>query len=317
MLPAVPFQMPVPESQPVDLFTELRRLATDADRGDWPAVAAFLGGLRSLDDLAVACRQVEDRLTDELLERVPPPDPSWLLARTLLSVRTVQRGWNIRGTGWARTVTRQQWAGFYEHLNRAEQILIDVTARQPQQGYAWLERMIICRGISLGHDEARRRYNRLSAHHPHAYIAGYHLVQQLQPKWGGSWAKVTEFGAELLRTAPDGSIGLLAVVAGHMERFQASDSDAEGTALLRDPAVVAEIHQVADRTVRHPAFQGGYRYYTAHDYFAMLFSLIGDHAAAAPHFRALAGRRTPLWGDYFGNPGNTYATFRDRALARG
>ncbi|GAB3826269.1 peptidase M16 family protein [Dactylosporangium cerinum] len=77
-----------------------------------------------------------------------------------------------------------------------------------------------------------------------------------------------------------------------MERFQASDSDVEGTALLRAPATVAQIHQVADLTVRHPAFQPGYRFYTAHDYFAMLFSLAGDHAAAAPHFRALAGRRT-------------------------
>jgi hypothetical protein len=317
MLRAVPFQMPVPESQPADLFTELRRLAADAGRGGWPSVAAFLGGLRSLDDLAVACGQIEDKLDDQVLERVPFGDPAWALAHTILGVRTVLRGWKIRGTGWARDVTRQQWAGFYEHLNRAEQILIDVTAREPQQGYAWLERMIICRGISLGHDEARRRYDRLSAHHPFAYIAGYHLVQQLQPKWGGSWEKVAEFGAELLRTAPAGSVGLLAVLAGHMERFQASDSDVEGTALLRAPATVAQIHQVADRTVRHPAFQPGYRFYTAHDYFAMLFSLVGDHAAAAPHFRALAGRRTPLWTSYFDNPGIAYANLRDRALARG
>ena len=71
MLRAVPFQMPVPESQPADLFTELRRLTADADRGDWPAVAAFLGGLHRLDDLAVACGQVEDRLSDQLLQRVP------------------------------------------------------------------------------------------------------------------------------------------------------------------------------------------------------------------------------------------------------
>ena len=317
MLRAVPFQMPVPESQPADLFTELRRLTADADRGDWPAVAAFLGGLHRLDDLAVACGQVEDRLSDQMLQRVPVGDPSWALAHTILGVRTVRHGWNIRGTGWASSVSRQQWAGFHEYLNRAEQILIEVTARDPRQGYAWLERMIICRGISLGHDEARRRYDRLGAHHPHAYIAGYHLVQQLQPKWGGSWQKVSEFGAELLRTAPAGSLGLLAVLAGHMERFQASDSDAEGTALLRVPAVVAQIHQVADQTVRHPAFQGGYRFHTAHDYFAMLFSLIGDHAAAAPHFRALAGRRTPLWASYFDNPGTAYANLRDRALARG
>ncbi|MET7418674.1 hypothetical protein [Dactylosporangium sp. NPDC005555] len=310
----MPFQMPVPESEPVDLYTELRRLAADADRGNWPAVAAFLGGLRGLDDLAVACRQVEERLSDDVLQRVPATDPTWLLAQTLLGVRTVQRGWGIRGTGWARNVTRQQWAGFHEHLNRAEQILIEVTAREPRQGYAWLERMIICRGISLGHDEARRRYDRLSVHHPHAYIAGYHLIQQLQPKWGGSWEKVAEFSAELLRSAPPGSIGLLAVVAGHMERFGAADNDAEGTALLRDPKVVAQIHAVADVTVRHPAFQPGYRYHTAHDWFAMLFSLIGDHAAAAPHFRALAGRRTPLWSEYFDKPGTAYANLRDRAL---
>jgi hypothetical protein len=316
MLRAVPFHMPTPESQPTDLFPELRRLTADADRGDWPAVAAFLGGLHALDDLAVACSQVEERLSDNVLQWVPPTDPGWLLAQTLLGVRTVRRGWNIRGTGWARSVTRQQWTGFHEHLNRAEQLLIEVTAREPRQGYAWLERMIICRGISLGHDEARRRYDRLGAHHPYTYIAGYHLVQQLQPKWGGSWEKVAEFSAELLRSAPPGSIGLLAVAAGHMEHFGAV-GNAEGTALLRDPKVVAQIHAAADVTVRHPAFQPGYRYYTAHDWFAMLFSLIGDHAAAAPHFRALAGRRTPLWSEYFDNAGATYADLRDRALARG
>ncbi|WP_327004258.1 hypothetical protein OHA72_55995 [Dactylosporangium sp. NBC_01737] len=313
----MPFQMPVPESQPVDLFSELRRLAADADRGDWPAVAAFLGSLRGLDDVAVACGQVEERLSEQVLQRVPVSDPTGALAQTVRAVGIVLRGWNIRGTGWARSVTAQQWAGFHEHLNRAEQLLIEVTARQPEQGYAWVERMIICRGISLGHDEARRRFDRLSLHHPHTYIGGFQLVQQLLPKWGGSWEKVDGFGAELLRTVPAGSLGLLPVLAGHLERFTDAGSDAEGAAYLRSPAVSAQIHQVADRTVRHPGFQGGYRHYTAHDYFAMLFSLMGDHAAAAPHFRALAGRRTPFWNWYFDNPGTAYANLRDRALARG
>ncbi|GAB3826279.1 hypothetical protein [Dactylosporangium cerinum] len=142
-------------------------------------------------------------------------------------------------------------------------------------------------------------------------------MQQLLPKWSGSWEQVSAFAAELLRVTPAGSIGLLPVLVAHLERHSAADTDTDAAAHLRDPAVVAEIHLVADRTVRHPAFQPGYRVYTAHDYFAMLFSLMGDHAAAAPHFRALHGRRTPFWEWYFGDAGTAYARHRDRALARG
>jgi hypothetical protein len=317
MLPAVPFHLPVPASEPVELFPSLRGLVADGERGDWAAVVAHLGELPDLDDFVVACSQVEGRIADHVLARVPVGDPSWGVAQAMRAARITEEGWKIRGDGWARTVTPPQWAAFREHLNRAEQILIDVTAREPRLGYAWLERMTTCQGLSLGAAEARRRYDRLSAHAPHTYIAGFRLMQQLLPKWSGSWEQVSAFAAELLRVTPAGSIGLLPVLVGHLERHSAAQTDAEAAAYLRDPAVVAEIHLVADRTVRHPAFQPGYRLYTAHDYFAMLFSLMGDHAAAAPHFRALRGRRTPFWEWYFGDAGAAYAGHRDRALARG
>ena len=317
MLRAVSFHLPVPASEPVDLFPSLRGLVADGERGDWAAVVAHVGGLGSLDDVVVAFSQVEERLSDHVLARVPVGDPSWGLAQTTRAARITAEGWKIRGDGWARTVTQPQWVAFREHLNRAEQLLIEVTAREPRLGYAWLERMTTCQGLSLGADEARRRYDRLSAHAPHTYIAGFRLMQQLLPKWSGSWEQVSAFAAELLRVTPPGSVGLLPVLAGHLERHSAAQTDAEAAAYLRDPAVVAEIHLVADRTVRHPAFQPGYRLYTAHDYFAMLFSLMGDHAAAAPHFRALRGRRTPFWEWYFDDAGTAYARHRDRALARG
>src|SRR5689334_986831 len=103
MLPAVPPPLPVPASEPVDLFPSLRGLVAAGERGDWTAVAAQLGDLQNLDDLVVACSQLEERIGDDVLARVPVGEPSWGLAQTMRAGRSTAMGWKIRGDGWART----------------------------------------------------------------------------------------------------------------------------------------------------------------------------------------------------------------------
>ena len=166
--------------------------------------------------------------------------------------------------------------------------------------------MIICRGISLGHDEARRATTGSAARSAHVH-RGFRLMQQLLPKWGGSWEQVSGFAAELLRPSRPGP----RTAAGRSPRIwsaQAADTDAEGAAYLREPG-------------RHrgdppsPTGRSGTRVpgrlpvYTAHDYFAMLFSF-GRRRGRGPAFPGPRRAAAAFWDWYFGDAGTAYARHR-------
>ncbi|MGW4809658.1 hypothetical protein [Kitasatospora sp. NPDC004272] len=74
----------------------------------------------------------------------------------------------------------------------------------------------------------------------------------------------------------------------HLER-RLSVGGEKDPAHLRRPEVRDELAGAARESVLHPGFRGVRRSVEAHGYFAAVFGLAGEHALAAPHFRALNG----------------------------
>ncbi|MFC9583746.1 hypothetical protein ACFVJ8_13080 [Streptomyces yangpuensis] len=313
-----------PVFEPADRIPALAALRSAVRRQDWTAVAASFDVLPDEDDRALACRVVAETLgAEDFLRRTAERLPHDPLPRTLLADRLVQIGWGIRTGHRAQHVSQRQFDDFHAHLRRAEILLIDVCAEHPQYALAWYLRVITSRGLELGPGETRRRYDRLAEHHPHHYSGQAQLLQQLCPKWGGSWEAAHGFARECAAKAPDGSPNGALVAIAQLENYlEISERTSTGaaSAYLRDLDNQTRRLEAAARSVLHPASRrDAFRTVDAHSAFAAAHSAAARHAAAAPHFRALGDRASEFpWG-YLGSGDheNEFERHRKIALAKG
>ncbi|MFB6479294.1 hypothetical protein ACFCXF_20215 [Streptomyces virginiae] len=295
-----------PVFEPADRIPALAALRSAVRRQDRAAVAAAFDGLDDEDDRALACRVVAETDGSEVfLRRTVERFPRDPLPRSLLADRLVQLGWGIRTAHRAQHVSRQQFDDFHAHLRRAELLLIDVCAEHPEYALAWYLRIITSRGLELGLGETRRRYDRLAEHHPHHFGGQSQLLQQICPKWGGSWEAAHGFARECAAKAPDGSPNGALVAIAQLENYlEIAERTSVGVAstYLRDLDNQTRRLEAAARSALHPAARAdAFRSVDAHSAFAAAHSAAGRHAAAAPHFRALGDRASEFPWCYLGS----------------
>jgi hypothetical protein len=193
-----------------------------ARAGDWRPVSNFFGHLADEGDRNFAAGvMTEVAGVERLLTEVASRDDSHTLPQVLLAARHISMGGQARTGLRARHASRNQFAVFHDHLRRAEQLLIEVVAREPANAMAWALRVTTAMGLELGQSEARRRYDRLAASYPHHFSGQARLLQQLCPKWSGSWDAMHRFSRECLLAAPPrepernfGCRGALGALAG-------------------------------------------------------------------------------------------------------
>ncbi|SNS70015.1 hypothetical protein SAMN05421812_101466 [Asanoa hainanensis] len=294
-----------------------------AKTGDWHGVEA---GFRELTDPVL--HQIAIGLAGRLLDRAvaeeaAAADPTSALAGTLWAWRLVEDGWEIRTGAWGNEVSAEQWKGFRAHLRRAEQILIQVTARHPDYTSAWTERLHTARGLGLGQAEARRRYEKAMRAVPHFFPAQQVMIQQLCPKWGGSYDAMHSFADECAEASPPGSVNGAVVALAHIEHLLLvirDESAGAGVAYLKRVNVQEDLRWAAEHSVLNPAFQPAPGWVAAHSAFAMAFSMGDNQPAAAKHYEALlAGGNladeTP-W-KYFDDQVAEFVSLRDHAFKKG
>ncbi|MGV9277008.1 hypothetical protein [Streptomyces griseosporeus] len=309
--------LPPPDFEVASAHPEAAWLRQAAAARDWAAIRNYVDGLPAGTDRSFAVRQLgEVKGVEEWLRPLVDAQPHDVLALTVLGAREVNIGWEIRTSYAAEHVSREQFAGLHAHLRKAEQLLIRATALDPAFDAAWCERLTTAMGLQLGQNEARRRYEQLAKHHPHHLTAQARLLQQLCPKWSGSWEAAHGFARECADAAPEGAPNAGLVAEAHFEHWYALKG-AERDAYLRQPHVRTEVAEAADRSVFHPGFQRGYGWVSVTGCFAALFSLMGDLPRAAACFRLLGNLAGEYPWDYFGNAAQSYIRHRDAALARG
>ncbi|MEU6773351.1 hypothetical protein [Streptomyces sp. NPDC046759] len=309
--------LPPPDFELASAFPEVAWLRQVAAASDWTAVRQYVDGLPQGTDRAFVVRVLaETPGVEQSLREQVAADPYDVFALTVLGAREVDIGWGIRTSARAKNVTWEQFARFHAHLRDAEQLLIRATALDPSYDAAWAERLNTARGLQLGRNEARRRYDRLAKYHPGHFTGQARLLQQLCPKWGGSWEEAHGFARECMLGAPDGTLNGGLVAEAHIEHWLDLKSEAR-TEYLHRPHVHAELTEAAARSVLHPQFGRPHGWVTVQGAFAALFSLMGDTASAAVHFRALGGLASEYPWSYLGKPAESYVRHRDAALARG
>lgn len=279
------------KAAPVAQYPDLAGLRRSVRRGDWGAVSAFFEALPARGDQSVAVRVVaETRRSEAFLQRVVDSERDSSLARTLLGARFIVIAWDARGATGAKYVKPAQWRVFHDYLRRAERVLGDATAIDASNAAAWTERVTAARGLSLGADEGRRRYERAAEHCDAPYTAQAQLVQTLCPKWGGSLEAVHAFAQQCLAAGKPGTLSGAVVANAHVEHGLREFGVGELGRYFTIPRVQAEVAAAAAQTVLHPDFDPVHGWVAAHSVFAFVWFHTKAYDRAEPHFAALGNR---------------------------
>ncbi|MEV3911147.1 hypothetical protein [Streptomyces canus] len=304
-----------PVTDPFDAVSELAPLRAAAWDGDWEATQAFFKEIPSTEDVSFAAALLAGvERTEWFLEKAAKAQPTDPLPRTLLAERYIHLGWRARGHARGEDVPWDRAEQFHDWLRKAERLLIEVCAERPAYVPAWTARLATARGLVLGQSEARRRYDRLAEHHPHHFRAQSHLLQQLCPKWGGSWEAAHGFAQECTNAAPDGSLAGVLVAQAHIEHCVDLTS-AKVTEYLRDVAVRNDLRHAAQISVLHPHHRPGRHRIEGHSTFALAFSLGGHLEDAARHFTALGDSASESFWRYLPDWKTRFTEYRTAALA--
>ncbi|MFI2364924.1 hypothetical protein [Promicromonospora sp. NPDC019610] len=282
------------------------------DARDPAAALAVIRGLTAHDDIAAALwafADTEAGVTDEgrrLTAAIEAADDGTPAARTLRAVRYVTVGWAIRSHARAEHVSTGQFEQFHDWLRRAERVLFDLCSEHPGYAPAWEPRITTARGLQLGHGEARRRYDRLAALDPQFFAAQRVYLQQILPKWSGSWEDASRFVEECAAGSAPGALGPALVVDLALERW----ADGEKTV---PPAMLDRVRGVAAATVLHPDHAKTAATATTHANLALFFTIAKQPAEAWPHFEALGDSPVEgTWG-YYNGAEKMYRAKRDEA----
>ena len=127
-------------------------------------------------------------IAQEWIDKDPSPAAYIIDARLYYNL-----AWDIRGHGYANTVSKEQWMGFSTNLHKAHQILEEskvISSVDPE----WYANM-----ISLSRDEqwpaadTEALYTEAMTKFPYYYEIYFSILAGLQPKWGGSYKLIEEF----------------------------------------------------------------------------------------------------------------------------
>lgn len=167
---------------------------------------------------------------------------AWCVQRPDSSIALTQRGifyvayaWEVRGHGFASTVTAQDWETFYDRINAAKADLERATQLDSANYMAWVYLMNVARAapmgegltlFSLSRGAEEERLDMMEKAFAHAVAAdpegdGAYLqkLEFLKPKWYGSWPKLFVFTRQAAAAAPPHSRIPLVLVGAHEEAF--------------------------------------------------------------------------------------------------
>ncbi|MBY8820154.1 hypothetical protein CP977_31365 [Streptomyces cinereoruber] len=295
---------------------EVLRLKKAAATADWATVREVLEarseGEGRTELLWTVCDTagVETWITD-----VAEAEPGAALPRLLAGLRHVSWGWEARTSARAKDVSREQFEVFHERLRTAERWLYEAAELEPGWASPWYCLQVSGRGLEVGPEVARRRFEATVRRAPHHLGAHQQQLQQVCRKWGGSHEEMHAFARTSALGAPGGTqLGQLVAVA-HVEEWLSLDSGPDATYIGR-PEVAASLNEAADHSYRHPDFVRRDGWLQVLNSFAMAFSLAGQREAARECFRAGEGRVTEFPWSYL-NDSDPVAAYREWRSAAG
>ncbi|MFD8073093.1 hypothetical protein ACFV3E_10635 [Streptomyces sp. NPDC059718] len=306
---------PSPRLDPARGNPALADLRAAAAAADWPAIRERLSAVADDRERSWLVANVVDvDGWERWMPAVVAAEPDSGLAQLVAGARQVTWAWEARTGLRAQHVSREQFQVFHERLEVAEDLLYRAAELEPAWASPWYFLQMSGRGLQVGPDLARLRFEATVRRSPLHLGAHQQQLQQVCRKWGGSHEEMHAFARESMLAAPEGSdLGVLVAVA-HLEHWGDLDRG-DDTAYMLRLQVEKELHEAADRSYRNAAYQGALDPVGTFNAFAMAFALAGEKKAAAEAFAATGGLVTEFpWQYLNGNdPVAAYRSLRSRA----
>jgi hypothetical protein len=136
---------------------------------------------------------------------------------SLLGQALIRDAWRIRGTDYAHSVDPAAWAPFHAGLTEAEGVLAEAVRVDPRSEAPWPGLLTTARGLSLGHDTARLRFEACQARAPFHPPACDAYLQSTCSKWSGDNRLMFQFARFIQTAAPPDSPARTALPVAHYE----------------------------------------------------------------------------------------------------
>jgi hypothetical protein len=284
-----------------------------ATRQDWAALRGALTQYQGHDLSAVILRLNKtpggvDRLLKELESATDDA-----LALAVLGQFTVWAAWKVRTSKRAQHVSQEQFRKFHEMLRVAEEYLYTSVELDPASVAPWGALMNSGRGLQVGRDTVRRRFEAVTKRCPGHYAAHSAMLQQLCRKWSGSHELMHEFALESMRGPHASLLGELVPIA-QFEHFAELGNGSKERGFIRSAESRAQLQEAADRTIFQPGFSNPRSPYRAANVFGWAFSAAELWPQAREAF-ALSDGVVVNWANY-DNPIAAYTRQRTQAIAK-
>ncbi len=160
----------------------------------------------SLENQYFMFRVLKDQIDEDWLSRwesvceridIQEPANPWLVS-AICGFYHVEAGWEVRGGGYANTVTDEGWVGFKEHMNSARKHLVNAWEVAPQ--FPDVPARMIAVSMADSSGEERLWFGRAVEAQFDYYRAYSSYIWSLRPRWGGSLDEIYAFGVECLET---------------------------------------------------------------------------------------------------------------------
>ncbi|MFJ2055249.1 hypothetical protein ACIOMM_04825 [Streptomyces sp. NPDC087908] len=292
------------------------RVREAAVAADWATVREVLEARPESENRVELLWAVGDAAgVEQWIPRVIEAEPEAPLPKLVAGIRHISWGWEARTAARASQVSREQFDVFHARLRKAEEWLYEAAEREPGWTSPWYGLQVTGRGLQVGQETARRRFEATVRRDRHHLEAHQQQLQQVCDKWGGSHEEMHAFARDSAFDAPGGTLLGQLVAVAHIEEWLSLDSGPDA-AYIRRPEVRTSLNEAADHSYRHPDFvrRGGWNQVL--NTFAMAFSLAGDRTGAQECFRATEGRVTEFpW--YYLDGSDPAAAYRKQRSSAG
>lgn len=312
--PSAAVTTPDPRLDPLLGDPDAHRFRAELSEGRWQDYHDFL--------MAVEDPRLRDFYLLNLIPKAEPPGwvDKWAAARPESALPLVFRGrgkalwaWQARGGGRASTVTEDAWQVFFQRLVAADRDFALAVAADGDDPLPHAHSIWVAIGLSLGQEEAARRYAEAERREHLNGAAGVAMIQATARKWGGSHEGMFEFARSVSAQAPEGHSAHKLVALAHLEQWLDLPTDQQPD-YFHDEVVKKEIRAAADRSVRSPLYADGLLGPVDRNPFAMCFYLMRDYEAQLAQMRLIGPHITAAPWQYQGNAGRSYERARQKAL---
>lgn len=262
---------------------DARTLRTNLERRDWRAARDFLVGVTDPDDHAFYIAICADVVgLEDWIGEWQDAEPESTLPILVRGGRAMYRAGEERGAAYASQTSADQLEKFHKWMTFAENCLDEVVEREPDDTTARTCLVTTSRGRSINPPEAQRRFDELIARHPTHLMGHMSRLQYLCEKWFGSHEQMFAFARESAAKAPAGNALGVLIPDAHIEKWLRIDRTEFD--YFKQPEVLAEVNEAADRSIRHLDYRRRPGWPTVHNTFALVFCLGDDDRAAAEQF---------------------------------